>query len=640
MKYPENAKNMIDVTKAPYFADNTGMHDCTKALVQAIDDCLADYITSLEEMKKELLALAAKQGGNVYIGAEAGRVVDGEVFITFPEQIPPARILYFPAGTYLVSDTVCYSFDNLHTRQLKTYTCELCRNIHLLGQDRENTVIRLADHCSGFEAGQAKPVISFNRASADDHESTNCAQLNTIADITVDCGEGNPGAIGILYASSNLGRIENVSIRAQQGLYGLKFDYGSEGCVDSVSIAGFDYGIKTGHTSPLVFDRLDLSENKIACVRAKDANLNFKQVNWGNIPAFCFEAGHNGRYYVEDPQIRHIGDSTGNFVFKAQASLVAQPASWPRPARTQDFSKWACVDDFGAVGDGVTDDTVAIQKAMDSGKEVILFGEGCYLISKTVKVPKTVKCIDFMYSLIHPGYSLLIGEMECMFDICEKSEDFLTVEHFGSDEYFAGFYRFFRHSAKRPMLIRDIVVAAALYFNTADDNEVYFDNVFTYTSHYAQDCLHRDGYIPVFCRMIPVELHSQKAYGRNLNIERAEVELLNDNSSVLVDGYKVEGPGKLLKAVNHGKTQLNLFNAAWWGNKLEDNCMFDLDSSEVKLTGGNIFLYAEEKRLRAALCVTANGTQSRTYLEDCSVELSGLDALGRPWGSLIKELAV
>lgn len=29
MRYPECSRNVIDVTKAPYFADNSGKTDCT-----------------------------------------------------------------------------------------------------------------------------------------------------------------------------------------------------------------------------------------------------------------------------------------------------------------------------------------------------------------------------------------------------------------------------------------------------------------------------------------------------------------------------------------------------------------------------------------------------------------------------------
>ena len=281
MKYPIfSTSNVIDVTKPPYNADNTGKTDCTKALQQAINDCLQGYIDALCAMREKLLELYKKQGGNIYLGTEAGRVIDGKVYMTGPKEVPPVKIIYFPNGEYLVSDTVCYTFDDLVAPQLPGYDCELCRNVHLLGESKEKTVIRLADHSKGFEKGTNKPLISFNRKSTEDKETTNCAQLNTLEDITVDCGQGNEGAIGVLYASSNCGRIENVRIQGC-GLCGILYDYGSEGCFNDIEIIGFDYGIKTGHTSPCVFNDIDLSKNKIAGVLTKNGNLNFQKAYFG-----------------------------------------------------------------------------------------------------------------------------------------------------------------------------------------------------------------------------------------------------------------------------------------------------------------------------------------------------------------------
>ena len=75
--------------------------------------------------------------------------------------------------------------------QAPWYTCELCRNLHILGEDKENTVIRLADNSRGFEKGNKKPVISFNKSSIEGKETTNCEQMNTLEDITIDVTGGN-----------------------------------------------------------------------------------------------------------------------------------------------------------------------------------------------------------------------------------------------------------------------------------------------------------------------------------------------------------------------------------------------------------------------------------------------------------------
>jgi hypothetical protein len=48
------------------------------------------------------------------------------------------------------------------------------------------------------------------------------------------------------------------------------------------------------------------------------------------------------------------------------------------------------VKDFGAVGDGVTDDTAAIQAALDSGAKLILLPRGDYKITSTLTIPTSV----------------------------------------------------------------------------------------------------------------------------------------------------------------------------------------------------------------------------------------------------------
>lgn len=57
------------------------------------------------------------------------------------------------------------------------------------------------------------------------------------------------------------------------------------------------------------------------------------------------------------------------------------------------------VKDFGAVGDGVTDDTSAIQKAIDTGRNVT-FPDGEYLVSGTLEFQTDFQQVDFRNQLI------------------------------------------------------------------------------------------------------------------------------------------------------------------------------------------------------------------------------------------------
>lgn len=83
MKYLIDCKNVIDVTKPPYNADNTGQTDCTAVLCRIFDDILIREIEGVAETAKKL----TEQGKvPVYIGFE-NRLTD-VMNVIFPEYVP------------------------------------------------------------------------------------------------------------------------------------------------------------------------------------------------------------------------------------------------------------------------------------------------------------------------------------------------------------------------------------------------------------------------------------------------------------------------------------------------------------------------------------------------------------------------
>jgi hypothetical protein len=54
---------------------------------------------------------------------------------------------------------------------------------------------------------------------------------------------------------------------------------------------------------------------------------------------------------------------------------------------TPSYDNWVSVTDYGAVGDGITDNTLNIQAALDSDANVILIPSGTYAITGTLTVP-------------------------------------------------------------------------------------------------------------------------------------------------------------------------------------------------------------------------------------------------------------
>lgn len=608
MKFPINSSALIDVTKPPYNVDNTGKVDCTKTLIKILDDILIHQVEELKATYDKLIEISYNKTEDAYIGIEGGRVENGNLTITFPENEPASKIIYFPKGTYLVSDTITYSLDNLKQFWYWVPNYENNRNIHFLGESREETVIRLADNSKGFCEGSEKPLISFSNNEIDvkrNQEFTNVAFMNTLEDITLDCGSGNEGVIGVRYSSSNCGRIENVDIKTNGGYCGIYYTNGtSQGVFKNINISGFDYGIDAECSVMIAFDTIDVSKCKksgiytytstmycdniingdIPAVEFKETSCDNKESN--NSKAITFDDKAVGRYYFTNPNILFKNSPSKNIVYFDEGEQKGRLGGIPTNVRSENAEDWACVDDFGAVGDGVTDCTRAIRKAMESGKSVIIFGEGEYLINGKIKIPKTVKTVDFMFCSLACGIRLVGGEYDAAFEVSEDSDELLFIENLSAWEKYRGHIRLVKHAAKRDIVISDVhLMSASLYFNSVEGSRVYLDNIFLTTGTYTPNAwLPGKGFDAVYSRILPYEFHGQKVYGRQINPERADIAMLNDNSEVYLDCYRIEGSGTALKCINGAKTVINLFNAGI-GIKSAQNPLFDNGGESLAIKG-------------------------------------------------------
>ena len=92
----DECKAIIDVTKPPYYVDNTGKVDCTKQLCSIVDEILKDYEKNFYETKEKLESIDDE---NALISFEI-RKVQGKSNVIFPENLPQSKIIYFPNGTY------------------------------------------------------------------------------------------------------------------------------------------------------------------------------------------------------------------------------------------------------------------------------------------------------------------------------------------------------------------------------------------------------------------------------------------------------------------------------------------------------------------------------------------------------------
>ena len=125
------------------------------------------------------------------------------------QQCHPRKTLFFPKGTYLISNTLYWKLAN----------GDWSTSLTLQGENRDQTIIKLENSAPGFnDAANPRAVLftTSQNSSASDG-SGNQAFNNFIFDLTVDVGQGNPGAVGIDYLANNRGAIRNVVVQAPAG---------------------------------------------------------------------------------------------------------------------------------------------------------------------------------------------------------------------------------------------------------------------------------------------------------------------------------------------------------------------------------------------------------------------------------------
>jgi hypothetical protein len=95
---------------------------------------------------------------------------------------------------------------------------------------------------------------------------------------------------------------------------------------------------------------------------------------------------------------------TGKFDTNIKATAIkAMPAARAPVMRTLPSTRqWASVRSYGAVGDGQTDDTAAVQKAIDANR-VVYLPQGFYLVSDSIRMKPDTVLIG-----LHPGVTQLV----------------------------------------------------------------------------------------------------------------------------------------------------------------------------------------------------------------------------------------
>ncbi|MFW6286534.1 MAG: glycosyl hydrolase family 28-related protein, partial [Candidatus Sumerlaeota bacterium] len=524
IRFPKEAKQIVDVTKAPYHCDPTGKQDCTEALIRALDDIIAVDREGYRETLRQMEDYPFESEGLPEVRKDWGAV--------YPLSPPPARILYFPKGTYLVSDTVRYTYRDLQNSIGK----ELDRMIHFRGESESESIIKLKDNCEGFESGAERPVIDFMGGI-----STNTAMHNFFENLTIDIGAGNPGAVGMVYFSNNSGAIRHVTLRSSDpgglGQAGFLVRNRNTSCtlLKHLTVEGFDVGVQVLHDRlNVVMEHITVRHQRRFGVHVDRQNVSLRVLISDNtVPAlkvtgraavvafldselkggkdtepaidlrdgYLFARNIDTEGYgcalrqqgsTEIPQSRIdefvAGDKIVLFAEENRNSLNLPIEETPEIPWESDHSQWACVNDFGAVGDGRADDTEAIRKAIASGKPVVWFQPGRYLVSDTIDLPASLKRLNFMHGEIATERTFRRRMGAGVFRVNEDAEDPLLIEDLFAMEELRGGVYFIDHASTRTLVLSDLsTVMCSQYKNSVDGGKVIFENVYSMNQFRQQD---------------------------------------------------------------------------------------------------------------------------------------------------------
>jgi glucan 1,3-beta-glucosidase len=178
---------------------------------------------------------------------------------------------------------------------------------------------------------------------------------------------------------------------------------GSVMLIDS-TIANTPIGVSTVYSTnegatngTLIIDNVDMSNNVPVAVsntasKATVLTGNTKIKSWMQGRAYTSDSGgatQGSQTAVSKPAT--LLNSAGNVFTRSKPQYESLPVS-----------SFLSTKAAGAKGDGVTDDTAAIQALFNSASasDVVYFDHGAYVITSTVRVPKNIRITGEIWPLI------------------------------------------------------------------------------------------------------------------------------------------------------------------------------------------------------------------------------------------------
>jgi hypothetical protein len=537
-----------------------------------------------------------------------------------------SKILYLPEGTYLLSDTLKWG-SGTHGGMAQKRTV-------LQGAGIDRTILRLRDRASGFQT-TPKAVIWTGEKPAQRFR-------NGLRDLTVSIGSGNPSAVGIQYIANNQGTVQYVKITSADktsGSIGLDLGYTDEQgpcLIRHVTVEGFEVGISMKHVVDSVTlecisctgQRRAAVVNDGQCVSMRrfrsrntvpavinsgfnsflvltDAHLEggdsheaallnsgyalLRNIQTGGYAAAVRQTDRNGavKELPPDTAVREWRSHEAYTLFPANEETLGLTVRETPEAPLHPLSQWVSPTEFGGNPNDDGDDSAAVQRAIDSGKKVVYFPYGKWIIDGTVEIRGAVEVFTFQENGPQGGGTIRIAD-----------GDAKTV-------FFERINFLYKPINLEIAAARDVVIRSV----TWGTGRIVLNG--TGTLFLEDTCL---------CDLtIPKGL---SVYARQLNIEHSGgCKLLNDGGLLWILGLKTEKQGTICQTRRGGKTEI-LGGLVYAQGDPKDSPMFIVDNAEMTASVGEVCWNFAQQGYHT-LARETRGNETR--------ELPGGSQAGRLW---------
>ncbi len=490
------------------------------------------------------------------------------------------RIVYFPAGTYLVSRPIREADRKQQWNSLLT----------LQGENRSTTILKLTDNNPLYQNPEApKDVLKFASQNGSPKGGGNSAFDNNVFDMTIEVGRGNPGAIALNFMGNNDCALRNVTLQSSDpnhaGAIGLAMlRYATGPCLmKNVVVNGFDYGIRTDNTEySVTFEDLTLLNQRLYGIYNANNVLSIRHLfSTNRVPAIYNENSsglitliggllqggsresaaiqNQGTLYAREVSASGYGSvlqgQPGNSIteynsgpsfnlFGGKPSSLNLPVEETPVFEDSDLSHWKSVTAFGADPTGLADSSTAIQKTIDSGATTVYFPTGVYAVSRTILVRGKVRMLEGFDSSLNPTGDLFSrrDNPAPLLKIENGSTD-VTLDHFRIGAFLprpVPRVIFIQQDSGRPLILRDSIIGSyptsVAYQNTSRGTGTLFVENVTATPWKI--------------------LFPQAVFARQINPEGNSTKILNKGGRLWILGLKTEGTGTNIETDQGGATEV------------------------------------------------------------------------------------